>query len=80
MDCDYNAPVSLIVSAIGPGPLTYKWKRNGIDIVDEDCIGVDEPTLNISSFSSKHEGNYTCEVKYDEMVIESETAKLELSK
>ena len=80
MSCDYNAPVSLTVSAIGPGPLSYKWKRDGADIDDEDYTGVDEVILTIRSFSIKHEGKYTCEVKHDEMFIESETAKLELSK
>ena len=72
--------MSLSVSAIGAGPLSYKWKRNGVDIVDHDCRGVNEPTLNIGSFILEHEGDYSCEVEHDQMSIRSNIAKLELSK
>ena len=80
MCCDYHAPVSLTVSAIGPETITYQWKRGGAVIDDEDCTGVDEATLTIKSFSLKHEGRYSCEVKYDGKVIESDPAKLKCSK
>ena len=80
MHCVYHAPVSLSVSAIGPGALTYQWKRGETVIDDEDCTGVDEATLTIKSFSLKHEGRYSCEVKCDGKVIESDPAKLKCSK
>jgi hypothetical protein len=80
MGCDYHAPVSLTVSAIGPGPLTYQWKRDKANINDEDCTGVDEATLTIKSFSQKYEGCYSCEVAYIGNTVESDPAKLELSK
>ena len=80
MRCDYHTPVSLSVSAIGPGKLTYQWKRGGAVIDDEDCTGVNEATLTIKSFSLKHEGRYSCEVKCDGKVIESDPAKLKCSK
>ena len=80
MHCDYHALVSLTVSAIGSGDLTYQWKRGGAVIDDEDCTGVDEATLTIKSFSLKHEGHYLCEVKCNGNYIESEPAKLECSK
>lgn len=80
MDCDYYAPVSLTVLAIGPGPLLYRWKRDEVDVVDEDCIGVDKPTLTIRSFSSRHEGTYMCEVANNQMSIKSNPSKLQLSK
>ena len=80
MSCDYHAPVSLTVSAIGPGPLTYQWRREGAVIDDEDCTGVYESTLTIRLFSLKHEGYYSCEVKCNENSVESDPAKLELSK
>ena len=80
MHCDYDTPVFLSVSAIGPGELTYQWKRGGAIIDDEDCTGVNEATLTIKSFSLKHEGRYSCEVKCDGKAIESEAAKLECSK
>ena len=72
--------MSLSVSAIGAGPLSYKWKRNGVDIVDRNCIGVNEPTLNITSFILEHEGEYSCEVEHNQISIGSNIAKLELSK
>ena len=68
------------MSAIGPGPLSYKWKKDGVDINDQDYTGIDEATLIIRSFSLKHEGNYSCEIKYNEKSMESKSAKLELSK
>ena len=80
MRCDYHAPVSLSVSAIGPEALTYQWKRVGAVIDDEDCTGVNEATLTIKSFSLKHEGRYSCEVKCDGKVIGSDPAKLKCSK
>ena len=81
MVCNYHTQVFLSVSAVGPGPLSYKWKKDTIDIFDLDYIGVNEPILVIRSFSPEHEGKYTCEVlTHDQMFIESETAKLQLSK
>ena len=80
MHCDYHATVSLSVSVIGPGALTYQWKRGGAVIDDEDCTGVDEATLTIKSFSLKHEGHYLCLVECNGNCIESEPAKLECSK
>ena len=80
MHCVYHAPVSLSVSAIGPGALTYQCKRGGAVINDEDCTGVNEATLTIKSFSLKHEGHYICEVGCNKKCIESEPAKLESSK
>ena len=80
MGYDYHAQVSLSVSAVGPGPLSYKWKKDGVGIVDEDYTGIDEATLIVRSFSLEHEGNYSCEIKYNEKSMESISAKLELSK
>ena len=80
MHCDYHAPVSLSVSAIGPEAVTYQWKRGGSVIDDEDYTGVDEATLTIKSLSLKHEGRYSCEVKCDGKIIESDPAKLKCSK
>lgn len=80
MGCDYHTQVSLSISAIGPEPVSYQWKNDGVDIVNEDCIGIDESTLTIRSFSLKHQGNYSCEVKHKEKSVESDPAKLKLSK
>ncbi len=80
MGCDYHAQVSLTVSAIGPGTLAYQWKRDGANIDDKDCTGVDEATLTIRSFSPKHRGHYSCDVNLNGNSIDSDPAKLELSK
>ena len=81
-ECYHHAQVTLSVSAVGPGPLLYKWSKDGVDIDDQDCTGVNEPTLIIRSFSLRHEGKYTCEVKHvsNHMFVKSNPAKLELSK
>ena len=68
-----------MVLAIGPGPLTYRWRRERAIIDDEDYTGVDEATLTIKSFSLKHEGDYACEIKYNGNSVESDPAKLKLS-
>ena len=80
MTVDYHSQVSLSVSAIGPEPPTYKWKKDGVDVIDQDCTGINEQILIISSFSLQHEGKYTCEVKSNQKSVESNPAKLELSK
>ena len=80
MVVDYLSQVSLSMSAIGPEPLIYKWKKDGVDIIDQECTGVNEQNLIISSYSLQHEGKYTCEVKSNQKSVESNPAKLELSK
>ena len=71
---------TLCVSAVGSGHLSYKWKKDGEDITDPNCTGIDTHTLNISYFSSKFQGEYICKVKNDHKTIKSNPAKLELSK
>ena len=81
MGCDYHAPVSLTVLAIGPGSLKFQWKRDedNIMIDDEDYTGVDEATLTIGSFSQEHKGYYSCEVTCNGKSVQSDRAKLEFS-
>ena len=76
--CDDYAAIH--VSAVGSGPLSYKWKKDREDITDPNFTGIDAHTLNISCFSSKFQGEYICEVKDDHKTIKSNPAKLELSK
>ena len=79
---DHHTQVSLSVSAIGPGPLAYKWKKDGVDIIDQEshCTGASKPTITISSLQCNHEGNYMCEIKYNQKSVRSNSAKIELSK
>ena len=71
---------TLYISVVGSGQLSYKWKKDGEDITGPNYTGIDTPNLNISCFSSKFQGEYVCEVKNDHKTIESNPAKLELSK
>ena len=76
--CDDCAAIN--VCAVGSGHLSYKWKKDGEDITDPNCTGIDTSTFKISCFSSKFQGEYICEVKNDHKTIKSNPAKLELSK
>ena len=70
--------MDLTVSAIGPEPLHYKWKKNGEDITNPDCTGTNTPTLTIHLFSQDFKGNYSCTVSNDQQSAESEPANLAL--
>ena len=70
--------MSLSVLAIGAGSLHYQWKKDGQNITDPDCIGVDTSNLRITSFSNAHVGMYTCTIKDDQMSEESHSAQLNL--
>lgn len=49
-----GSEVTLSVIANGTGPLTYQWKRNGVDI-----IGATSATFTIASVSTASGGTYT---------------------
>ena len=68
----------LSVSAVGRGPLSYKWKKDGKDISYPECIGNNTDTLTIHSFTHKYEGLYKCTVTDSQKSIESEPANLTL--
>jgi hypothetical protein len=68
------------VYATGAKPRRYEWKRNGQNITNPKCSGVDTSTLSIDYFSPEHEGDYTCIVSDDEESIESLSAELKLGK
>ena len=73
--------VTLHVSAVGSGQLSYEWKKDQQEITDHDHYdGIDTATLTITSFSDKYQGDYLCIVKNNDAVIESKHAKVELSK
>ena len=76
----YGESVTLHVSAVGLGHLHYKWKRDGQDIIDSNCAGIDTSDVTINSFSEMNQGDYACIVMNDNTTIQSNIAKLELSK
>ena len=72
--------MTLHVSAVGSGQLSYQWKKDGRDITDPNCSGINTEDLVINSFSEINQGRYVCIVKSDNRTIQSNPAKLELSK
>ena len=74
------SPVTLSVSAVGSGSLSYHWKKNGKDLTQTDFTGTDTPTLKISSFMPEHEGSYKCVVSDGQKFVESHPAELKISK
>ena len=76
----YGESVTLCVSAAGSGQLYYKWKKDGKDITNPKYTGIDTASLTINSFSDMSQGEYMCVVKNDSNTIQSNPARLELSK
>ena len=73
--------VTLHVSAVGSGQLSYEWRKDQQKITDrDDYDGIDTAALTITSFSDKYQGDYLCVVKNNDAVVESKHAKVELSK
>jgi hypothetical protein len=50
--------VTLSVAATGTAPITYQWKRNGVDVA-----GATAPTLNLNPVNAGNAGNYTVVVR-----------------
>lgn len=48
---------TLLVTAEGPGPLAYQWRRNGADL-----SGANSPALVLASASATDAASYTCTV------------------
>ena len=67
------------VSATGAGTRVYQWKKDN-KAIDSNASpgynGVDTPTLYIHSFTEEHEGRYTCVIKNEDRVLESDFADL----
>jgi hypothetical protein len=46
------------VVAIGPGPLSYDWKRDGVSITDPRMIGLGSATLTITALTTNDAGSF----------------------
>ena len=71
--------VTLSMSVTGPGTLSYQWVKDGEAITSDkypNCTGVSTPELQVSSFSSKHVGNYKCQVSNEYENKDSSHAEL----
>lgn len=51
------------VATSGPGPFTYRWRRNGQDVVVNGTTGWETATFTIHSVDSSRTGSYTCRVR-----------------
>ena len=74
--------MTLNVSAIGPGQLSYCWKKDGKPISDLKCRGTDGPNLTIDKFSTGDQGVYLCVIATENShnSIESNPANMVLGK
>ena len=73
----------LYVSATGQETLKYQWKKDGIDIYDDDKCGysgTDKNKLKITSMSGKLQGTYQCVVSNDVDSVESDEILLTMEK
>ena len=71
--------LSLSVSAIGNGTMSYHWIKDGVAFFDEmlpKCSGVNTPILRITSFTKDHTGVYKCVVCNSAGSVESQAIKL----
>lgn len=71
-----NNSVTISIEAIGPGELSYTWKKDGAVITSTkypDCTGLDTDTLTISPLAALYEGDYVCMISnQDGVSVESE--------
>ena len=67
------------MSAVGCGPLSYEWKKDGEEITHPECTGTKSDKLTISCFTNMHQGSYACVVKDNYKSLKSESASLALS-
>ena len=67
------------MSAVGCGPLSYEWKKDGEAITHPECTGTNSNKLTVSCFTRMHQGNYVCVVKDNHKTLKSECAELAIS-
>jgi hypothetical protein len=68
---------SFTVNAIETAPLSYQWKKNGVDLADGGNIsGANTATLTVSNAADEDEGDYTCYISNVVGNVTSNAAKL----
>jgi subtilisin-like proprotein convertase family protein len=66
------------VTAIGTGPLSYRWKKNQIELTDSQRIsGVSMSQLTITNVQSKDAGTYSVVVSNASETVSSQVANLQ---
>ena len=72
-----GSPATFTVTANGPGPLTYRWQRNGLYLTDDSRIsGTRSSTLQINHCSTGDAGNYRVLVSNPNGSVNSQSALL----
>src|SRR6266480_822987 len=66
-----GAGLSLTVQATGSGPLSYQWRRNGVNIP-----GANSSTFTIASFQPTDSGDYSVAVADVTEAVNSDTAQV----
>ena len=83
LSANFSEEVILYVSATGQERLKYQWKKDGIDIYDDDKCGysgTDKNKLKITSMSDKLQGTYRCVVSNDVDFVESDEISLTMER
>jgi hypothetical protein len=68
-----RSPFNLSVSAVGAGPLSYRWFRNGVEI-----FGATNAVLSVPSASASAQGAYHAEVANAFGAVESAAAEVQI--
>ena len=76
----YGESVTVCVSAVGSGQLSYEWRKDGQTITNLDnYTEINAAALTVTSFSDEDQGEYTCIVNNVSTTLQSNPSKLELS-
>ena len=76
----YGESVTVRVSAVGSGQLSYMWKKDGNEITNlDDYANIKTAALTVSCFSENSQGEYTCKINDASTTVQSSPSKLELS-
>lgn len=79
----YGDKLTLTVSAVGVGSLSYQWLKDGKAITKDwcsNCTGGDTHELVVSAFLPEHEGSYKCVVSTGNESVESRPADVRFGK
>ena len=73
--------VQFSVEATGTAPLSYQWKKDGVNLTDGGRIkGASTSTLSITAVQKSDEAEYTCVVSNTAGTVTSNAATLTLGK
>lgn len=71
-----NSPVSFTVSVNGTIPLSYKWSRDGVDVLNPPPSTASVSALNLTGVEPSNLGAYVCIITNDFGAVTSQVANL----